>query len=51
MTEAYKNIFIIGTSHIARQSINDIKKRFSELNPDIVCVELDHKRLHALLMV
>lgn len=49
MTEAYKNIFIIGTSHIARQSIKDINNRFSELNPDIICVELDHKRLHALL--
>jgi pheromone shutdown-related protein TraB len=49
MTESYKNILIIGTSHIARQSINDIKNQFSELDPDIVCVELDPKRLHALL--
>ena len=40
---------IIGTSHIARQSINDINRNFSEFDPDIVCVELDHKRLHALL--
>jgi len=47
--EHYKNILIIGTSHIARQSIREIKEKFSELNPEIVCVELDHKRLHALL--
>lgn len=49
MTEHYKNLLIIGTSHIARQSVKEINERFSELNPDIVCVELDHKRLHGLL--
>lgn len=45
----YKNLIIIGTSHIARQSINDINKAFSEYAPDVLCVELDNKRLHALL--
>ncbi len=49
MTEHYKNLLIIGTSHIARQSVKEINDRFSGLDPDIVCVELDHKRLHALL--
>ena len=49
MTEHHKNLLIIGTSHIAKQSIDEITKRFNELNPDIVCIELDHKRLHALL--
>ena len=44
-----KNLLIIGTSHIAKQSIDDINRNFSEFNPDIICVELDHKRLHALL--
>jgi pheromone shutdown-related protein TraB len=49
MTEHYKNLLIIGTSHIARQSVSDINANFSDLNPDIVCVELDSRRLHALL--
>ncbi|MEM4637656.1 MAG: TraB/GumN family protein [Candidatus Woesearchaeota archaeon] len=47
--ENYKNILIIGTSHIARQSIIEINKKFLEFNPEIVCVELDKKRLQALL--
>ncbi|MFA5796716.1 MAG: TraB/GumN family protein [Candidatus Woesearchaeota archaeon] len=45
----YKNIHIIGTSHIAQESIILITKEFSSYNPDIICVELDHGRLHALL--
>ncbi|MGV8086556.1 MAG: TraB/GumN family protein [Candidatus Woesearchaeota archaeon] len=44
----YKNILILGTSHIAKESIDKITSEFNSLNPDIVCVELDHKRLHAL---
>jgi pheromone shutdown-related protein TraB len=49
MTEHYKNLLIIGTSHIARQSVKEINDKFSEIMPDIVCVELDSRRLHALL--
>lgn len=45
----YKNLKIIGTSHIAKESIDKINQEFIDLNPDIVCVELDSKRLHALL--
>ncbi|MBT4114159.1 hypothetical protein HOD83_02305 [Candidatus Woesearchaeota archaeon] len=42
------NITIIGTSHIAKQSINEIQKKLFEDKPDIVCVELDHARLRGL---
>jgi pheromone shutdown-related protein TraB len=45
----YKNVKLLGTSHIAKESIEKINKEFIDLNPDIVCVELDSKRLHALL--
>ncbi len=44
-----KNYFIIGTSHIASQSIKEITRCFNEFEPDIIAVELDHNRLHALL--
>ena len=40
---------IIGTSHIAKQSIDEITRTFKSYDPDIVCVELDPKRLHALM--
>jgi len=48
-SNVYKNVKLIGTSHIAKESIDNITKEFSELNPDIVCVELDTRRMHALL--
>ncbi len=44
----YKNLRIIGTSHIAKQSIEEIKKAFEEKTPDIVALELDRKRLYSL---
>lgn len=43
------NIKIIGTSHIAKQSIEEITRTFKNYEPDIICVELDPKRLHALM--
>jgi len=46
---SYNNISIIGTSHIARQSLHEIKQAFNTLNPDIVAVELDKNRLAGLL--
>ncbi len=45
----YKNLRIIGTSHIAQQSLDEIERAFQQHKPDIVAVELDRKRLHALL--
>ncbi|MFO7710926.1 MAG: TraB/GumN family protein [Candidatus Woesearchaeota archaeon] len=41
-------IEIIGTSHIAKQSIDEITSHIKEKQPDIVAVELDKKRLYAL---
>jgi pheromone shutdown-related protein TraB len=45
----YRNLRLIGTSHIARQSLNEIRDEFSKEKPDIVAVELDARRLHALM--
>lgn len=44
----YKNIFVLGTNHIAKQSIIKIKKAFNDLSPEIVCLELDFQRYEAL---
>jgi pheromone shutdown protein TraB len=43
------NLDIIGTSHIAEQSIEEIKDKFYSFNPDIVAIELDEKRLSSLI--
>jgi pheromone shutdown-related protein TraB len=47
--QKYKNLLILGTSHIAKQSISDVKKYFREYNPDIIALELDKTRLQSLL--
>lgn len=44
-----KQVTIIGTSHIAADSIAKVRQKIAEEKPDIVAVELDHARLHALL--
>lgn len=46
---SYKNVKLLGTSHIAQQSIAKITSTFHNYQPDIICVELDHRRLQALL--
>ncbi len=40
---------IIGTSHISPESVKEVHSYIEKYRPDIVAIELDHKRLHALL--
>jgi pheromone shutdown-related protein TraB len=40
---------IIGTSHISKQSINEIKNEIKENKPDIVALELDLQRAASLM--
>jgi len=42
-------ITLIGTSHIAKQSINEITEAINNHKPDIIAVELDVQRAAALL--
>lgn len=44
----YKNLVLIGTSHIATTSIREIERAFESEKPDLVAVELDKARLDAL---
>lgn len=45
----YKNLTIIGTSHIAIESIEEIKKEILENKPDIIALELDKPRFQSLM--
>jgi pheromone shutdown-related protein TraB len=47
--DKYSNLYLIGSSHISKQSIKEIKKAFEDLKPDLVAVELDKQRLHGLM--
>ncbi len=44
-----KNILIVGTSHIAKQSIKEVNLRFEEFDPDIIAIELDILRFQSLI--
>ena len=47
--QEYENLLVVGTSHIARESVEAVKKIIQERKPNIVAVELDRKRLAAVL--
>jgi len=44
-----KQVILIGTSHIAKQSINAVKKTIADEKPDMVAVELDMMRFQTLM--
>ena len=44
----YKNLTIIGTSHIARQSLKEVEETINKLKPEIIAIELDKKRYYSL---
>ena len=44
-----ENLFLIGSSHIAKERVNEVKTAFSEIEPDIVALELDQIRLYLIL--
>ena len=46
--EKYKNLTIIGSSHIAKQSIIEVQDYINKNKPQIIAVELDRKRFLAL---
>lgn len=44
----YNNLIIIGTSHIAEQSLKEVEDAIDKEKPDIIGLELDRKRFYAL---
>jgi pheromone shutdown-related protein TraB len=44
----YKNLTILGTSHIAKQSLEDVEKEIENKKPDIIALEMDRRRLYSL---
>src|SRR3989339_214771 len=43
-----REIFLIGTAHISRESVELVRQVIARERPDCVCVELDEKRYEAL---
>lgn len=45
----YKNLVFLGTSHIAKQSLDEVKRSIEDEKPQILALELDVKRINALM--
>ena len=43
-----KEIILLGTAHISKESIDDVERCIHDEHPDCVCVELDEQRYKAL---
>lgn len=46
--ETYKNLKIIGTSHISIESVNEVESVILSVKPEIVAIELDKIRFYSL---
>lgn len=47
--QAFKNLILVGTSHIAEQSILDVEEVISLEKPEVVALELDKARFYGLI--
>ena len=47
--QVYKNLAIIGTSHISIESVNEVKNFIEKNKPEIIALELDPKRYLSLV--
>ena len=45
---ADREVVVLGTAHVSRESVDLVRSAIDELRPDAVCVELDAKRFEAL---
>jgi pheromone shutdown-related protein TraB len=43
-----RDIYIVGTAHISRKSVDEVREVIRTVQPDTVCVELDEMRLGSL---
>ncbi|MCL1994156.1 MAG: TraB/GumN family protein [Spirochaetes bacterium] len=48
ITLGNKEVYLIGTAHISRESVEEVKKTITLEKPDMVCVELDQGRYNSL---
>ncbi|PIE69420.1 MAG: conjugal transfer protein TraB [Deltaproteobacteria bacterium] len=44
-----KTIYLVGTAHVSKESVEDVKTTIQEIQPDTVCVELCKARYKAMI--
>ncbi len=43
-----KDIYLVKTAHVSKNSIEDVRKCIEEVNPDSICIELDEDRYNKM---
>ena len=43
-----KEIYLVKTAHVSKNSVEDVRECFHEADPDAVCIELDAQRLSSI---
>jgi len=46
--ENEKQLFLIGTAHVSKNSADLVESRIHEIKPDIICIELDEQRFNSI---
>lgn len=46
--ENEKQLYLIGTAHVSRNSAELVESRIHEIKPDITCIELDEQRFNSI---
>ncbi len=46
--KTFRNIYLLGSSHVASESIRQVKQNIEKIAPDIIALELDSGRAYAL---
>lgn len=49
LTAGEKQVVLVGTAHVSKESVELVRKTIEEEKPDVVGVELDAQRLHQLM--
>jgi pheromone shutdown-related protein TraB len=48
LTLGQREIILIGTAHVSRESVEEVERSITEENPDHVCIEIDEQRYNTL---
>ncbi|RMG44705.1 MAG: TraB/GumN family protein [Acidobacteria bacterium] len=49
LSDGERRFFLVGTAHVSRRSVEEVREAIDRLRPDAVCVELDENRYRALV--
>ena len=44
-----KEVFLVGTAHVSKESVDDVRKTIESIRPDSVCVELCRARFKTMV--